>query len=59
LGNEIQYITVKAERGTVILRGAVSADANKKNCQRAAASVEGVKKVDNQLFVSVAYKYGL
>jgi osmotically-inducible protein OsmY len=44
--------------GTVILRGAVGSGMDKENCERAAARLEGVKRVDNQLFVTENYRFG-
>jgi osmotically-inducible protein OsmY len=44
--------------GTVILRGAVGSGKDKENCERAAARLEGVKRVDNQLFVTENYRFG-
>ena len=58
LGTDIQSINVKAERGTVILTGTVASNAYKDYCQRGAASIAGINKVDNQLLVSGVYKYG-
>jgi osmotically-inducible protein OsmY len=44
--------------GTVVLWGAVGSGANKEICERAAASLQGVKRVDNQLFVTENYRFG-
>jgi len=57
LGTDIRYMKVKAERGTVILKGAVTSDIYKENCLRTAAKIPGVNRVDNQLSVSPYYKY--
>jgi hypothetical protein len=58
LGGDFGHIKIKIERGVVTLRGEVPSAIYGEYCQSAVASVEGVKKVDNQLFASGVYKYG-
>ena len=58
LGIEIRHVNIEVEGGTVILRGAVGSGRDKEKCERAAAGLEGVKSVDNQLLVTEYYRFG-
>jgi cytidylate kinase len=58
LGIDIRHINIQIEKGVVTLRGAVSSAADKESCQRTVSSLEGVEKVDNQLFVTEYYRFG-
>jgi hypothetical protein len=57
----VAVITVSrkmASLGTEILRVAVGSGKDKENCERAAASLEGVKRGDNRLLVTEYYRFG-
>jgi osmotically-inducible protein OsmY len=57
----VAVITVSrqlASLGTVILWGAVGSGTDRENCERAAARLEGVKRVDNRLLVTEYYRFG-
>lgn len=58
LGVDIRHINIQVEGGAVTLRGAVGSGMDKKNCQEAVSGLEGVKRVDNQLFVTEYYRFG-
>jgi hypothetical protein len=58
LGVEIRHVNLQIEKGGVILRGAVGSAEEKEKCERALAGLEGVKRVDNQLFVTEHYRFG-
>ena len=58
LGVEVRHINLQVERGKVILRGAVGSAMEKENCEKSLAGLEGVKKVDNQLFVTEYFRFG-
>ena len=58
-GYEVRRVEVSAEEGIIFLRGEVTSDLNKDNCERVAISFEGVKRVENQLLVVAPYRYGL
>ena len=50
-------MNIHVKEGIVTLEGTVTSTANKENCERTVASIEGVKKVNNQLSVSIYYPY--
>ena len=50
-------MNIRVEEGVVTLEGTVTSGVNKENCERAAASIEGVKKVNNLLSVAQYYRY--
>jgi len=56
LGTEHHQVVIRLEKGVVILRGAVTSDLLKAECERAVAALEGVGHVENQLAV-VPYSY--
>ncbi|NWF53387.1 MAG: cytidylate kinase family protein [Syntrophaceae bacterium] len=58
LGVEVRHINIQVEGGQVTLRGAVGSAAEKGNCEKSVARLEGVKKVDNQLFVTEYFRFG-
>jgi len=58
LGIDVRHINIQIEEGTVILRGAVGSGADKEQCQRVISGLEGVKRVDNQLFITEHYRFG-
>lgn len=58
LGADFRDIRVKAEKGVVTLEGTVASDGLKENCQIAAARIEGVNRVDNQLTMMPYQRYG-
>ncbi len=58
-GYEVRRVEVSAVEGIVFLRGEVTSDLNKDNCERVAIGLEGVKGVENQLLVVAPYRYGL
>jgi cytidylate kinase len=58
LGVEIRHINIQVEGGMVILRGAVGSAMEKGNCEKSVAGLEGVRKVDNQLFVTEYFRFG-
>jgi cytidylate kinase len=58
LGIDIRHLNFQVDKGVIILRGAVNTRADRENCQRAVAGIEGVQKVDNQLLVTENYRFG-
>jgi hypothetical protein len=58
LGVEVRHINIQAEGGRVILRGAVGSAMEKGNCEKSVAGIEGVREVDNQLFVTEHFRFG-
>jgi hypothetical protein len=57
IGMGSRDMSIHVEGGVVTLEGTVTSSVNKENCERAVASVEGVKKVNNQLSISFHYGY--
>ncbi len=55
-GSQLSYIEVRAERGTVSLRGVLIDPLLKDACERAVAGLEGVTHVENQLAVTPYYR---
>jgi cytidylate kinase len=55
LGFDPSLVEIRAENGTVILRGSVSSDGLKEKCARVITSMEGVKHVENELTVAQQY----
>ncbi len=58
LGIDVRHINLQVENGTIVLRGAVGAAADKEHCQKVISGIEGVKRVDNQLFITEHYRFG-
>jgi cytidylate kinase len=58
LGIDVRHINIQIEAGAVTLRGAVASGVDKENCQRVISGLEGVKEVENQLFVTEYYRFG-
>ncbi len=58
LGIDVRHINIHIERGEVTLRGAVASGVDKENCRRVVSGLEGVRKVDNQIFVTEYYRFG-
>jgi len=58
LGVEVRHINIQVEGGRVILRGAVGSAMEKGNCEKSVAGIEGVREVDNQLFVTEHFRFG-
>jgi len=44
LGGEVQHVEIKAEKGVVFLKGAVTSPSNKENCERTVAHKVSLKK---------------
>jgi len=57
IGMGSRDMNIHVEEGVVTLEGTVTSSDNRENCERAVASIEGVKKVNNQLSVSIYYMY--
>jgi len=57
LGFDPRPVEIRAEKGRVFLRGAVSSDAFKEECERVIGAIEGVEHVENELSVSQYYGY--
>jgi len=58
LGADFRDIHVKVEKGVITLEGSVASDELKENCQIAAARIERVNRVDNQLTMVPYQRYG-
>ncbi len=58
LGSDLQHVEIRAERGVVFLRGAVTSPVLREECERTLAALEGVEHVENQLSVTQYYRYG-
>lgn len=57
LGSEFHHLEIRAEKGVVFLRGAVTSPVLKEECERTVAALEGVEHVENQLSVAKYYRY--
>jgi cytidylate kinase len=57
LQSDFHHVEVRVEKGVVFLRGAVTADRLKAECELLVSSLEGVTHVENQLSVSKYYRY--
>ena len=55
-GAQISYMEVRAERGTVSLRGVLIDPLLKDACERATAALDGVKHLENHLAVIPYYR---
>jgi len=58
LGVAFRNLEVRAEKGVVVLRGQVVSQEKKEECERTTASLEGVERVENQLWVDQYYRFG-
>jgi len=58
LGVAFRNLEVRAEKGVVVLRGGVVSQAKKEECERATKALEGVERVENQLWVDRYRRYG-
>lgn len=58
LGVEVRHINIQVEGGRGILRSAVGPAMEKENCEQAVAGLEGVRRVENQWFVSEYFRFG-
>ncbi len=58
LGMGLSYINFNIEEGVVALDGTVSSAADRANCERAVADIEGVQRVNNHLSVTQVFKFG-
>jgi osmotically-inducible protein OsmY len=58
LGNEFSSVKVQTKAGTVTIMGHVTSEIMIEKCFAAAGRVEGVKRVDNQLYV-LKRSYGM
>ncbi len=52
LGSGFRQIDIIAERGVVSLKGTVTSNLLKEDCQNAVVSIKGVNRVNNQLSVA-------
>ena len=52
IGSDRHHVEIRVEKGVVLLRGAVTSDMLKEECERAVAALEGVEHVENQLSVA-------
>jgi cytidylate kinase len=57
LGSDIRHVEIRAEKGVVFLKGAVTSDVLKEECERAVTALEGVEHVENQLSGTLYYPY--
>jgi hypothetical protein len=57
LGNDLRQLEITAKRGAVSLKGTVTSNVLKEDCQNAVASIKGVNLVNNQLSVAEHYGY--
>jgi len=57
LGVAFRNLEVHVEKGRVVLKGGVISPAKKEECERATTALEGVERVDNQLWVDQHHRY--
>ena len=57
LGSDLHHVEIRAEKGVVLLRGAVTSPVLKEECERTVAALEGVERVENHLSVVQYYQY--
>ena len=56
LGSDLfKNVEIRAEKGVVFLKGRVISSAHKEECERTVASLEGVERVENELWVEAPY----
>jgi cytidylate kinase len=58
MGIEGRHINAQVENQVVILRGSVPTAKDKEDCEKAVATIEGVRKVDNQILITEYYRFG-
>jgi hypothetical protein len=58
LGDEVRHIEVKADKGVVYLKGAVTSTWGKENCEKAVAGLPGVKQVESQVSAVQYFRFG-
>ncbi len=58
LGSDFRHMEIRAEKGVVFLRGTITSDRLKEECERTVAALEGVGHVENQLSVAPYPYYG-
>jgi len=58
LGVGFRNLEVRAEKGLVVLKGGVVSQAKKEECERTTTGLEGVKRVENQLWVIQYHRFG-
>ena len=58
LGVGFRNLEVRAEKGAVVLRGGVVSQAKKEECERTTTGLEGVERVENQLWVDQYHRFG-
>ena len=57
LGVGFRNLEVRVEKGQVVLRGGVVSQAKKEECERATTGLDGVERVENQLWVDQYHRY--
>jgi len=58
LGSDRHHVEVRVEKGVVVLKGVVTSDMLKEECERVVEALEGVEHVENQLAVAQYPAYG-
>jgi len=58
LGVAFRNLEVRAEKGVVVLKGGVISQAKKEECERTITGLEGVERVENQLWVDQYHQFG-
>ena len=58
LGVAFRNLEVRAEKGVVVLRGGVASQPKKEECERTITGLEGVERVENQLWVDQYHRFG-
>jgi osmotically-inducible protein OsmY len=58
LGVAFRNLEVRVEKGVVVLRGGVVSQAKKEECERTIAGLEGVERVESQLWVDQYHRLG-
>ena len=58
LGVAFRNLEVRAEKGVVVLRGGVVSQAKREECERTTTGLEGIERVENQLWVDQYHRFG-
>ena len=58
LGVDFRNLEVRAEKGVVVLKGGVVSQAKREECERTTTGLEGVERVENQLWVNQYHRFG-